>query len=53
MRGGRREPRADKGRRQIRFGQRSRTPRARGLMNFSEVPKVKSEAASWVLWLPL
>ena len=49
LRGGHREPWGDKGRRQIRFGQLSRTLQPQGLMNFSEVPKVQIEAASWVL----
>lgn len=48
-RGGLQEPWGDEGRRQTRFGRLSRTLQPRRPMNFSEVPKVQIEAASWVL----
>lgn len=49
LRAGRQEPWRDKGRRQTRCGRLSRTLQPRGPMNFSEVPKVQIEGASWVL----
>ena len=51
LRGGRREPWTDKGRRRSRSGPRGRTPQARGLMNFSEAPEAKTEAALRSWWV--